>query len=93
MRCQYCHAEVPEGLMGYHYAGYQQPPCPEVRMALDPAWWPGLVDHYRISETEKAERKATAVRKRREVRRREQAVAIELGLRKRHAPSHAGASL
>jgi hypothetical protein len=32
--CQYCRAEVPDGLMGYHYAGYKMPPCREVEGAL-----------------------------------------------------------
>jgi hypothetical protein len=34
--CRYCRAEVSDGLMGYHYAGYQQPACPDVLYAFGP---------------------------------------------------------
>lgn len=49
--------------MGYHYSGYKQPPCPEVRMALDSSWWPGLQKHYELSDAERAERRNARVKK------------------------------
>jgi len=33
-KCLYCKAEVPDELMGYHYAGFQQPACPDVEYAF-----------------------------------------------------------
>ncbi len=35
-RCIYCQTEVPDVLMGYHYAGFNQPPCPDVAYAFGP---------------------------------------------------------
>jgi len=35
-KCRYCRTEVPDELMGYHYAGFQQPPCPDVAYAFGP---------------------------------------------------------
>lgn len=92
MRCQYCRADVPEGLMGYHYGGFQQPACPEVRMALDPTWWPTHnAEPEVISDEVRAKRKAAGVRRRREILRRQQAVMNDA--RKRRAPTHEGMRL
>lgn len=92
MRCPYCPADVPD--LGNHFGGYKCEPCPGVRMAFDASYWPGLVDHYRITDAERAQRKATAVRKRRDARRRELAVAEQMGWGRRgRAPTHEGMRL
>lgn len=34
--CPFCHTVVTDGLLGYHYAGYQMPACVEVDHAFGP---------------------------------------------------------
>lgn len=92
VRCQYCGADVPKGMLGYHYAGFQQPACPEVRMALDPAWWPTHnPEREMISDEVRAKRKAAGVQRRREILRGRETLAA--GRRRRAALAHEGMRL
>ena len=89
--CRFCGANVEPGTMGYHYAGFQQPACPDVRMALDPTWWPTHTEREVISDEDRAKRKAAGVQRRREILRQQQAIALDA--RKRRSPTHEGMRL
>lgn len=89
--CPYCGAAVPKGTLGYHYAGFQQPACTEVRMALDPTWWPTHnAQREEISDEVRAKRKAAGVRRRREIRRGE---TLSAARRRRAEMGQLGSSL
>lgn len=32
--CPFCGAQVPDGLLGFHYGGWKMPPCPDVALAF-----------------------------------------------------------
>lgn len=87
MQCQYCRADVPAELMGYHYAGFQMAACVEVTAAFGPEHLKhnGHVADPMLgepkSESERAERRAARIRRWR---------ADHPRYEKRRTPHHAG---
>jgi len=75
MRCPFCRADVPN--LGDHYGGFNCEPCPDVRMAFDPNWWPIAKRGEEMPEEDKAERRRARVQRWRDAGRRRQALALE----------------